>query len=213
MQRTARIPIEARTERAAFVDRDAPEIAEEQEAYCDWGDVWEVAKAEWFFGVGTKLGDLSKGAERYYPAASIHSNLFCDFSPEPFRESVYWKSFKATLGSRLEAHDSPVVELVFPTSVISFTTEEAFKALAGQWYRETRKLSSADQIVLHPAYQMIIGMGREALPFIFRELKKTRGHWIWALAMITREDPAQAGMKFKEAVDSWLKWGEDNGFI
>src|SRR6266404_825163 len=86
--------------------------------------------------------------------------------------------------------------------------EEQFKALAQEWYRDTRMLSSAQQIVLHPAYQKIIGMGSDALPFIFSELRRTRGHWLWALAMITREDHAEPGQTFREAVDAWLKWGE-----
>jgi transposase-like protein len=93
------------------------------------------------------------------------------------------------------------------------TLEQQFDALAAQWYRETRKLSDATQIVLHPAYQKIIGMGKDALPFIFRELKRTRGHWLWALAMITRQDQAQPGQAFRQAVDSWLRWGEKIGYV
>src|SRR5881296_4008791 len=91
--------------------------------------------------------------------------------------------------------------------------EEQFNELAQAWYRDTRMLSSAQQIVLHPAYQKIIGMGKEALPFIFRELKRTRGHWLWALAMITREDRAKPGENFRNAVDSWLAWGQKMGYL
>jgi len=90
--------------------------------------------------------------------------------------------------------------------------EEQFKALAEEWYRETRMLSSTPQMVLHPAYQKIIGMGKEALPLIFKELKRTRGHWLWALAMITRQDHAKPGQTFRQAVDSWLAWGEKMGY-
>jgi hypothetical protein len=56
-------------------------------------------------------------------------------------------------------------------------------------------------------------MGKEALPFIFKELQRTRGHWIWALAMITRDDKGKPGMKFSEAVDAWLAWGKNNDYI
>jgi hypothetical protein len=91
--------------------------------------------------------------------------------------------------------------------------EVEFNELASQWYRETRKVSSAEQMVLNPSYQKIIGMGKDALPFIFKELQKTRGHWIWALAMILRDDKAKPGMKFREAVDAWLEWGKTNGYI
>jgi hypothetical protein len=68
-------------------------------------------------------------------------------------------------------------------------------------------------MVLLPAYQQIIGMGKDALPFIFRELRRTRGHWIWALASILREDKGGAGMNFREAVDAWLNWGKNNGYL
>jgi hypothetical protein len=91
--------------------------------------------------------------------------------------------------------------------------EDEFKQLAQTWYRETRKISVADKIVTHPAYQKIIGMGKDALPFIFRELNRTRGHWLWALHMICREDHAKPGQNFRDAVNSWLEWGRANGYI
>ena len=91
--------------------------------------------------------------------------------------------------------------------------EQEFNQLATQWYRETRKLSSVHQIVLHPAYQKIIGMGKDALPLILRELKRTRGHWLWALAMITRGDQGKPGQTFRQAVDAWLAWGHQMGYI
>ena len=91
--------------------------------------------------------------------------------------------------------------------------EQVFSQLTDTWYMETRKLSSSVQMVLHPAYQQIIGLGKDALPLIFKELKRTRGHWIWALAMILRDDKAKPGMTFREAVDAWLTWGEKNGYV
>jgi hypothetical protein len=79
--------------------------------------------------------------------------------------------------------------------------EAEFYRLAATWYAETAKTSSADQMVLRPAYQKIIGMGKEALPLILREIQRTRGHWIWALPMITSDDKRRPGMNFREAVD------------
>ena len=48
--------------------------------------------------------------------------------------------------------------------------ERNFKALAEQWRNETGMLSVVQQKVLHPSYQRIIGMGKQALPFILKEL-------------------------------------------
>jgi hypothetical protein len=126
----------------------------------------------------------------------------------------------ARLRSEAEARNLPLSEYLQGLSFLKSgdqsqagISESEFRTLADQWQRETRKLSSIEKIVLHPAYQKIIGMGREALPMILRELKTTRGHWLWALVMITREDIAQPGQSFREACDEWVRWGEAKGYI
>jgi hypothetical protein len=91
--------------------------------------------------------------------------------------------------------------------------EQEFTELASQWRRETGLLSFAHQKAMHPAYQKIIGMGKDALPFIFRELETRGGDWIWALEMIVRsENPAAGATKFRDAVEAWLNWGRRHGF-
>jgi hypothetical protein len=91
--------------------------------------------------------------------------------------------------------------------------EQEFNELAGQWYRETRMFSFIKQKAMHKAYQEIIGMGESALPYIFKELQKQKGDWIWALNAITREDPAKGITNFREAVRSWLNWGKQHRYI
>ncbi|MGH9844900.1 MAG: hypothetical protein ACREEM_39795, partial [Blastocatellia bacterium] len=91
--------------------------------------------------------------------------------------------------------------------------EEAFQSLAAQWRRETQYWSSVSKMALHPAYQRIIGMGNAAVPFILKELELRGGHWLWALHAITREDPAPPDANFRDAVDAWLRWGRQKGFL
>ncbi len=67
--------------------------------------------------------------------------------------------------------------------------EREFNQLAEQWRRETLALSSSTDIVMHPAYYQIIGMGRSALPWILRELQQRGGHWFLALRAISRQNP------------------------
>jgi len=62
---------------------------------------------------------------------------------------------------------------------------DKFEQLASAWERETKHLSSLTQIVLNPHYQQIIGMGDQAIPFIFDRLSISPGHWFWALSAIT----------------------------
>jgi len=90
-----------------------------------------------------------------------------------------------------------------------------FHSLKTQWEAETAILSSITEIVTHPAYQQIIGMGRVATPLILAEMKKKPGHWFWALKSITGEDPVlpeQKG-KIKEMTEAWLRWGREQGIL
>jgi hypothetical protein len=91
--------------------------------------------------------------------------------------------------------------------------KEEFGRLAHQWYEDTAKFSVVQQMAMHPAYQAIIGMGRDALPFIFRELQQSRDHWLWALRAITRQDAAKPDQTFDQAVDAWLDWGRNRGYL
>ena len=93
--------------------------------------------------------------------------------------------------------------------------EQEFNELAQLWYRETRMLSSVQQIVLHPAYQKIIGMGVDAVPLILEELQREPDQWFWALEAITEENPvpAEAAGKVRLMADAWIEWGRQHGFI
>jgi hypothetical protein len=89
-----------------------------------------------------------------------------------------------------------------------------FFLLAERWRKDTGKLSMLHKIVLHTAYQQIIGMGEKALPFIFRDLEARGGHWIWALSAITGNyEVAKPEHNFKQAAAAWLQWGKDNHYL
>ena len=65
----------------------------------------------------------------------------------------------------------------------------------------------------HPSYLRIIGMGREVLPLLFQELSDHPDHWLVALNAITGEDPAPMGSTFNEAVETWLAWAKERGYL
>ena len=90
-----------------------------------------------------------------------------------------------------------------------------FSRLANQWLSERPISSFVQNLVLHPAYQRIIGMGEDILPLIFYELKKSPDHWFWALTAISGENPilpAQRG-NLTEMRNAWLDWAKKNNYI
>lgn len=125
-------------------------------------------------------------------------------------------------GHRLEVidpnlDDGESVEVVIAAarSDASYGLSERFNTLAERWRNDTAPLSSTSQIAMHPAYQEIIGIGRDVVPLILNDMKRQPAHWFWALRSITGEDPVAETDRGKLAAmtDAWLKWGRENGLI
>ena len=90
-----------------------------------------------------------------------------------------------------------------------------FHRLKEKWETETAFLSSVSNIVMHPAYQQIIGMGPAAIPLILREMSIKKGQWFWALKSITNEDPVKPEQRgiVAEMSKLWLQWGRARGYV
>ena len=101
----------------------------------------------------------------------------------------------------------------FPDDSFVHETERRFRRLVDQWRKETEHISSIAKASMHPAYQRIIGMGDDAIPYLLRELEQDPDHWFWALNAITEQDPAQSEDTFDGAVRAWLRWGKENGHL
>lgn len=93
------------------------------------------------------------------------------------------------------------------------SVEETFRELADLWKRDTRFQSSPQRVIMHPAYQRIIGLGRPAIPLILEELEEAPRLWYWALSAITGEDPAEGEESIAGAAEAWLTWGRAQGHI
>jgi hypothetical protein len=91
--------------------------------------------------------------------------------------------------------------------------ETEFAAQVLKWRRDTKHYSSLTKMVLHPSYLRVIGMGRQVLPLLLKELLMRKDHWLIALNAITGEDPASPDSTFQEAVDAWLRWGREKGYL
>jgi hypothetical protein len=73
-------------------------------------------------------------------------------------------------------------------SVVS-DSQERFRVLAAQWKERSRHMSNTAQMAMLKPYQQIIGMGKDALPYLLQELAREPDHWFWALEAITQENP------------------------
>lgn len=90
-----------------------------------------------------------------------------------------------------------------------------FCELAAQWQAETSGASIMTRVITHPAYLRIIGMGEQALPWIFFELEERGGHWYTALHAITGASPVphEDRGRHPKMREAWLAWGRKNGWI
>jgi hypothetical protein len=93
--------------------------------------------------------------------------------------------------------------------------ELLFEQLVLEWRQGTENLSALDEIVLHPSYQRIIGLGERTLPLILRAFAERVDHWDWALRAITGAAPVSEedeGDLFRMR-DAWLAWGREAGML
>ena len=90
-----------------------------------------------------------------------------------------------------------------------------FRDLVRVWKEAKVFTSSGTDIALQPAYQQIIGMGKDAIPLILDELRREEDHWFWALKAITGEDPVAPGDRgnLPKMTEAWLRWAEAHSYL
>jgi hypothetical protein len=92
--------------------------------------------------------------------------------------------------------------------------EEKCRRLATAWLTETAYISSSSDLVAHPAFQEIVGMGPAVIPLLLRELENGTGHWHRALRRITGVDPVPPSDRgnIAKMAAAWLRWGKEQGY-
>ena len=103
----------------------------------------------------------------------------------------------------------PVVD----NSALQQPLEQRFRQLVEAWQSDCPPSSRVTEIVMHPAYQQIIGLGQPAIPLLLAELENNLDHWFWALTAITGANPVplESRGKLKEMAQAWLEWGRKYG--
>ncbi len=108
------------------------------------------------------------------------------------------------------------LELCAMKDVVSslVSDESDFYKLAQQWERERPHGADILEMVMHPSYQRIIGMGPDVVPLLLKELERKPGHWFWALHAITGANPVlpENQGKLKEMAKAWIDWGKKQGY-
>jgi hypothetical protein len=92
--------------------------------------------------------------------------------------------------------------------------EQRFRNLAETWKRETLYLSGVSKKAMHPAYQGIIGLGDDAIPWILEDLKKAPADWFWALTAITGENPIPETSEgnVEKMAEAWVNGCRTRGY-
>jgi hypothetical protein len=169
--------------------------------------LYPVAELDRSIGTGLKKAILSSSfgwakAVSYPPADHRIVKKAC---VKPIVIHCHWNLDWTPQSSR----EGTILEPDYGASPI----QSKFESLVVEWKEATGFLSSTDDIAIHPAYQQIIGMGSDALPLIFQELRDRGGYWYWALKAITGDDPVPETDRGKVQLmkKAWLKWAEDRG--
>ena len=117
----------------------------------------------------------------------------------------------------------PLVETLGSEECASFenneppkSSERRFRDLASVWKSETRFMSNSTRKAMHPAYQKIIGMGDQAVPFILQDfVANGPSDWFWVLTSITDVNPItpEIAGNMVAMTEAWLQWGKKKGYL
>jgi hypothetical protein len=85
-----------------------------------------------------------------------------------------------------------------------------FEQLASEVMEECILISSPTQIAMHPSYQKIIGLGKQAIPLLIRKLDEIPAMWFWALEAISGYNPVLKEHRgdIELMVNDWKNWIE-----
>ena len=120
------------------------------------------------------------------------------------------------ISPRREPHASGMGDNRYADEVkVQPADHQGFQELADRWEAETVLLSDSDRAAQHPTHQEIVNMGKAAVPLILERIRSQGGLWFHALSAITGADPVAPKDHGNVAAmqESWLKWGERNGYM
>lgn len=124
------------------------------------------------------------------------------------------RSSRQILPSTVDSSPVDVTSKTEETVADKAELKNIFNGLAKKWKEETRGYSLTSQKYSHPAYQSILVLGPEVIPFIIRDLQENGGRWFEALkALARRDDITKPSDTYEDAVKAWVKWGQDNKMI
>ena len=140
----------------------------------------------------------------------VHGHVF--FLDEP--QQVHSVSVAVLLAGKKQYNviDVPV-STASDIQKLAERTGRRFATLADEWEHDIAGSSLIQDMVDHPKYREIIGLGRDAIPFILERLSAQGGFWFGALHEISGEfAPSEDDLGNREKMTSaWLQWGRDNG--
>lgn len=108
-----------------------------------------------------------------------------------------------------------IIRALIDESANKLRLKRTFSVLKKQWKSDTKYLSSSTEMVMHPSYQRIIGLGPDVIPIILEEIKSAPDHWFWALEALTGENPVlpEDVGRIGPMTEAWLKWGKGKKLI
>jgi len=91
-------------------------------------------------------------------------------------------------------------------NLMHYVSKLRFQSLYEKWERDTRFLSSVDDVIDHDAFKAIVSMSENAVPFILEEISSTPSNLVWALNFIyQRKISNNPETTIPEACKLWVR--------
>jgi hypothetical protein len=176
------------------------------------------------------VGDLKRGdpwifgmkSHRYSGMFMLNDPPLAAHFTEPKDGKIWILDWESLSPVRADAKRPPVAsaddeedEIEPKPPLISAEDRRRFTRLTQEWKSETAYVSSINKIILHPAYQQIIGMGPSVIELILKDMQQEERYWFWALESLTGENPVsdESRRDITRLTQDWLEWGKGHGYL
>ena len=118
-------------------------------------------------------------------------------------------------GAEIVIEQSYTAFNAFTSAITTEALKQRFNRLRDAWREESFFSSKHGAMLSSSAYLSIIAMGKDALPFIFNEMRQQPEHWFIALNAITGINPVKKENRgdINAMTQDWLNWAVQHRYV
>ena len=137
------------------------------------------------------------------------------FNQDEFQQIGFAQETNIISKNRAHAFSHSLDNSIYIKNLVMRIEFKKYILSRNKWKEMKTFISDTNKIISLQPYREIVLLGKIAIPWIIRDLRKAPDHWFHALKEITGENPISEKNlgNIIEMSNDWIKWAQENGYI